>query len=79
MTDLIRQVSEETRAQEYQTIASYMRDIQAVKEELELYRRAWNRTIMLANEVIKAVMIIKKSLITMNTSVTSAEKDWLAF
>jgi hypothetical protein len=34
---------------------------------------------MLANKVIKAVIIIKKSLIIVNTSVVSAEKDWLVF
>ena len=79
MTYLIRQVSEETRVQEYQTIASYIREIQALEEELALHRRAWNGTIMLANVVIKTVTIIKKGLITVDTKVASAEKDWLAF
>ena len=79
MTYLIRQVSEETRLQEYQTIASYMRENQALEEELELYRKAWNGTIMLANEVIKAITVLKRSLITVDANVASAEKDWLAF
>jgi hypothetical protein len=39
ITNLIRQVLKETRAQEYQTIAFYIKDIQAVKEELKLYQR----------------------------------------
>ena len=79
MTCLIRKVSEETRAQEHQTIASYIRENQALEEELALHRRAWNGTIMLANEVIQAYTIIKKSLITVNANVVSAEKEWLAF
>ena len=79
MVCLIRSVSEEIREQEYQTITSYIRENQAVEEELALYRRAWNGTIMLANEVIQAITIIKKSLITVDANLTSAEKDWLAF
>jgi hypothetical protein len=79
MTNLIRRVSEETRAQEYQTIASYMRENQALEEELTLHQRAWNGTIMLANEVTQAITIIKKSLITVDAKLASAEKDWLAF
>jgi hypothetical protein len=34
---------------------------------------------MLANKVIKAVIIIKMSFIIINISVISAEKDWLVF
>jgi hypothetical protein len=34
---------------------------------------------MLANKVIKAVIIIKKSFITVDISIASAKKDWLAF
>jgi hypothetical protein len=79
MTCLIHKVSEETRAQEYQTIASYMRENQALEEELALHQRAWNGTIMLANEVIQASTIIKKSLTTVDAKVASAEKEWLAF
>src|SRR5436190_7038111 len=79
MVCLIRSVSEEIRAQEYQTISSYMRENQALEEELALYRRAWNGTIILVNEVLQAIAIIKKSLITVDTNVASAEKDWLAF
>jgi hypothetical protein len=79
MTCLIRKVSEETRAQEYQTIDSYIRENQALEEELALHRRAWNGTIMLANEVVQAITIIKKSLITVDANVASAEKEWLAF
>jgi hypothetical protein len=79
MTYLICKVSEETRAQEYQMIASYMRENQALEEELALHRRAWNGTVMLANEVIQASTIIKKSLITVDANAASAVKDWLAF
>jgi hypothetical protein len=79
MVCLIQNVSEEIRAQEYQTIASYIRENQALEEELAFHRRAWNGTIMLANEVIQASAIIKKSLITVDANVASAEKEWLAF
>jgi hypothetical protein len=79
MTYLIRKVEEETTAQEYQTIASYMRENQALEEELALHRRTWNGTIMLVHEVIQASAIIKKSLITVDANVASAEKEWLAF
>jgi hypothetical protein len=34
---------------------------------------------MLANEVMEAITIIKKSLITVDANIVSAEKDWLAF
>jgi hypothetical protein len=37
MTYLIRKVLEETTAQEYQTIASYIRENQALEEELALH------------------------------------------
>ena len=79
MTCLVRKVSEETRVQEYRTIASYTRENQALEDELALYRMAWNGTIMLANEVIQAITIIEKSLIIVDAGVASAEKDWLAF
>jgi hypothetical protein len=79
MTYLICKVLEETRTQEYQTIACYMRENQAYEEELALHQRAWNGTIMLANEVIQAITTIKKSLIKVDVNVARAEKEWLAF
>jgi hypothetical protein len=79
MTHLVRKVSEETRVQQYRTIAFYMREIQELEDELALHRRAWSGAIMLANEVMPAIMIIKKSLITVDAGVARAEKDWLAF
>jgi hypothetical protein len=79
MVCLISNVSEEIRKQEHQTIVSYLKENQALEMELALYRREWNGTIMLANEVIQAITVIKKSQVTLNTSLESAEKDWLAF
>jgi hypothetical protein len=79
MTRLVRHVSKETRVQEYQTIACYMRENLMLEDEIALHRRTWTETIMLADEVIRAIMIIKKSLITVEASVASVEKDWLAF
>ncbi len=79
MTSLTRLVSEEARVQGYQTIATYTNEIQALEKELALHRREWNETIMLVNEVIKAIMIIKKCLLTINTNEAKAERDWLAF
>jgi len=79
MTSLIRKVSEETRLQEYQTIASYTRENEILEAELVLHRKVWNGTIMLANEVIQVITIIKKSLIRVDAEVARAEKDWLAF
>lgn len=79
MTNLVRKVSEETRAQQYQTIACFMRENQTLEEELTLHRKTWNGTIMLANEVIKSSKTIKRSLITVDANVASAEKEWLAF
>jgi len=78
-TYLIHKVSEETRTQEYETIASFMRENQVLEEELALHQKAWNETIILANEVIQAITTIRKSLITADTKVAGAEKDWLAF
>jgi hypothetical protein len=79
MTSLIRKVSEETRLQEYQTIACYMGENQALKDEIALHQMTWTGTILLADEVVRLIKSIKKSLITVETSVASAEKDWLAF
>jgi hypothetical protein len=79
MTHLVHKVSEEVKLQESETIASYMRENQALEEELALYQKAWNGTIILANEVIEAITTIKKSLITVDTNVADAEKSWLAF
>jgi hypothetical protein len=79
MVCLISNVSEEIRKQEHQTIVSYLKENQAIEKELALYRREWNETIMLANEVIQAITVIKKSLVTLNTSLESAEKGWLVF
>ena len=79
MTYLIHKVSEETRAQEYETIASFMRENQALEEELARHQKAWNGTIMLANEVIQAITTFRKSLTTVDTKVAGVEKDWLAF
>jgi hypothetical protein len=79
MTGLTRQVSGEIRIQEYQTIATYMRENQTLKEELALFRKAWNETIMLVNKVVQVIAIIERSLTAVDTEVASAEKDWLAF
>ena len=79
MAYLIRKVEEETRLQEYQTIASYTRENQLLEEELELYREVWNGTIMLANEVIKFITVMKRSLAKIDANVANAERDWLAF
>jgi hypothetical protein len=79
MASLIHKVTEETMAQEYRTIASYMEENQTLEEELELHRKVWNGTIMVANTVIIAVKTIEKSLIAVNVNAASAEKDWLAF
>ena len=79
MTYLIYKVSEETRTQEYETIASFVRENQALEEELALYQKAWNGTITMANEIIQAITSIRKSLVTVDTEVAGAEKDWLAF
>jgi hypothetical protein len=79
MTSLVRKVSEDTRDQEYRTIASYMRENQALEDELALHQMAWNGTIMLANQVIQAITSIGKSLIIVDAGIARAEKDWLAF
>jgi hypothetical protein len=79
MLDLMEQVSEGIRLQAYQTIASYLRDIQALENELALHRSAWNGTITVANEVIKAITVIKKCVTKMNAKEASAGKDWMAF
>lgn len=79
MTSLIHKLAGETLAQEYRTIASYVEENQALEEELELHRKVWNGTIMLANNVIRAVKEVEKGLITVNLNIARAEKDWLAF
>lgn len=79
MTYLIHKVSEETRIQEYETIASLMRENQALKEEIAGYQKLWDGAIIMANEVIQAITTIRKSLATLGTKVAGAEKDWLAF
>ena len=65
--------------QEYQTIASYMREIEALEEELALYRRAWNGTITVANKVIRAITVVEKGLVTINTEEAKAGNNWMAF
>ncbi|KAH8674849.1 hypothetical protein BGZ60DRAFT_373033 [Tricladium varicosporioides] len=75
ITYLIHKVSEETRIQEYETISSFIRDNQALEEELARYQKAWNRTIMLANEVIQVITSFRKSLSTVDKKVAGAEKD----
>ena len=79
MTYLIHKVSEETRAQEYKTIASFIRENQSLEEELARHQKAWNRTIMLANKVIQAITTFRKSLTIVDSRIAGAEKDWLAF
>lgn len=79
MTYLIHKVSEETRTRELETIASYMRENQALEEELARHQKLWDEAIIMANEVIQAIKITRKSLITVDTKVAGAEKDWLAF
>lgn len=79
MSQLIHEVSEEAKDQEYETVASYRREIQALEEELELHRKTWNGTIMLANKVIEIVTMIKKSVVTVDVKLEDAEREWLAF
>ncbi len=79
MTYLIYKVSEETRTQEYEIIALFIRENQALEEELVLYQKAQNKTIILANKVIQAITTIKKSLIIVDTKVVGIKKDQLVF
>lgn len=79
MSQLIHEVSEEAKDQEYETIASYRRENQALEEELALHRKAWNGTIMLANKVIETVTMIKKSVVTVDINLEDAQREWLAF
>ena len=79
MSQLIHEVSEEAKDQEYETIASYRRENQALEEELALHRKTWNGTIMLANKVIETVTMIKKSVVTVDVKLEDAEREWLAF
>lgn len=79
MSQLIHEVSEEAKDQEYETIASYRRENQALEEEIALHRKAWNGTIMLANKVIETVTMIKKSVVTVDINLEDAQREWLAF
>jgi hypothetical protein len=79
MSQLIREVSEEAKDQEYETIASYRRENQALEDELALYRKTWNGTIMLANKIIETVTKIKESIVTVDINLEDAEREWLAF
>ena len=56
-----------------------MRENQALEEELARHQKLWDGAIIMANEVIQAITTIRKSLITVDTKVAGAEKDWLAF
>ncbi|KAF8852977.1 hypothetical protein BDZ45DRAFT_599234 [Acephala macrosclerotiorum] len=79
MASLMRNVAEEIRLQEYQTIATYMRENQQLAEEAERYRIAWNQTIKFLNQAICSITSIHRALASMDSNVTKAEKDWLAF
>lgn len=79
MTALIQKVTEETRLQEYETLCTFMRENRELKDVVASYQRTWNRTIMLVNEAIQAITTTKKSLVTINSHIAKAEKDWLAF
>jgi hypothetical protein len=79
MAYLIRQVSEETRLQEGRTIDTYLKEIQALEEELALHQRAWNGTIMVVNKVIEVITVLGKSLNALNVNLERAEAEWLAF
>ncbi|KAH6700625.1 hypothetical protein BKA61DRAFT_461657, partial [Leptodontidium sp. MPI-SDFR-AT-0119] len=73
------QVSEEIRTQEYETTASFMRENQALGEELALHQKEWNGSIIIANEALQSITTIRKSLITVDIKAADAEKDWLVF
>lgn len=79
MTYLMYRVSEQTRTQEYETIASFTRENQALEGEVALHQKVWNGTISIANEVIQIITTIRRSLVKVETKVESAEKTWLAF
>jgi hypothetical protein len=55
---LMRQITEELRLQEYRTIAAYMQENRELEDELVLYRKLWNGTIRLANNIIRSVAIL---------------------
>jgi len=79
MKYLNRRVAEETRIQEYETVASFMRENQALEEELIRYQQVWDGSITMANDVIQAIMMIRKSLVTVDRKVAGSEEKWLAF
>ncbi|KAH8800608.1 hypothetical protein F5884DRAFT_904623 [Xylogone sp. PMI_703] len=50
-----------------------------LEEEIEMYRKKWNETIMVVNELLRAIIAIKTSLYKVAKKVAVAERDWLAF
>jgi hypothetical protein len=79
MNYLSRRVTEETRTQEYETIASFMKENQALEEELIRYQQVWDGSITMANNVIQAIRMIRKSLVTVDRKAAGSEEKWLAF
>jgi hypothetical protein len=79
MLDLIREVSEELWEREDQAVAYYRGEIQALEDELALHRRVWNETITVANEVIRAITVIRKHVTKTAAAEARAGKDWVAF
>ncbi|KAH8800871.1 hypothetical protein F5884DRAFT_890684 [Xylogone sp. PMI_703] len=79
MAELVRAVSEEARQQEHQTVTSYVAENRLLEEEIEIYRKKWNETIMVVNELLQAIIAIKTSLNKVAKKVAVAERDWLAF
>ena len=74
MKYLHRRVAEETRTQEYETLASFTRENQALEEELTRYQRVWDGSITMANDVIQVIMMIRKSLVTVEKKVAGSEE-----
>jgi hypothetical protein len=79
MTELIRMVSEETKIQEYQMIHSYIKENQALEEDLAHYRKIWAGRLHVVNEALQAITTMRSSFRTLKKKAASAEKDWLAF
>ena len=75
MLDLIREVSEELWEREDQAVAYYRGEIQALEDELALHRRVWNETITVANEVIRAITVIRKHVTKTAAAEARAGKD----
>lgn len=79
LEDLINKVDEFESISNSNTVAHLIREKQIMYRNVIYYRREWDAFMVLLNELVDSILLIRSTLKDCNDKISEAEAAWLAF